>query len=788
MNRRPDGYIGRSVPRREDGPLLRGAGRFVGDMTLPGMVEIAFARSPLPHASIEAVDLAAARASDGVVLALSGADLAAELPPIGGMQVSAPKGWADRVEHRIALPPQRLLADDRVRYVGEAYALAAAGDRYLAEDAAARIDASFAPLPALAGPEAALAEGAAPLHPGLGTNAVAELRVGKGDAAAAMAAAPHRIARRFVHHRYAAMPMECRGVLAEYDRRTGALAVWSSTQVVHWARKEIAHALGMAEEDVRVVAPDVGGGFGGKGHVYPEDLIVPWLARRLGRPVRWIEDRREHMLNAAHSRDNVHDAEIGFDDDGRIRAFRDDFLIDSGAYSPVGAAVAYNTVAHLLGPYDIENFSASISLVTTNKAPNAPYRGAGRPEAVQVTERLMDLAAGALGIDPAEMRRRNMVGPDRMPYSVGLPYRDGAPMVYDSGDYPAALERALEEIGGLEAFRARQKAARAAGRWLGLGLGCYTEGTGVGPFEGATVRIDPSGKVVVATGACPQGQGHETIFAQVAADLWRVPVDDVVVRLADTSTIAMGYGTLASRSTVASSMAIEEASEKVRDRVFAVAAHLLETGEADLELRDGKIGVKGVPEMALTLAEIAAAAAPGWLSRRPPGCEAGLEATSYYEPPTVTWAYAANAAIVEIDPETGKAAIEKYVEVHDAGVLVNPGLADGQVKGGLVQGLGGALYEAIVYDEGAQPLTGSFADYLLPGAAETPPVVVVHRESPSPLNPLGVKGLGEGGAIAPPAVVANAVSDALAPLGVEFNALPVRPEDVRAAFDRQFSS
>ncbi len=783
MSRSPDGYIGHSVPRREDKRLLRGEGSFVADLALPDMVHVAFARSQIAHASIASIDMSAAGAADGVVLAVSGAELAGELAPIGGMQVSAPKGWAERVRHRIALPAQRILADDKVRYVGEAYALVVAEDRYLAEDAVELIEAAFEPIRALANAEAALAEGVPAVHPDLGGNAVAELHIEKGAVAVAMAEAPHRIKRRFVHHRYAAMPMECRGVAAEYERRTDTLTVWSSTQVVHWVRKELAITLGMPEEKIRVVAPDVGGGFGGKGHVYPEDLIVPYLARRLGRPVRWIEDRHEHILNAAHSRDNIHDAEIGFDDEGCILAFSDDFLIDSGAYSPVGAGVAYNTAAHLIGPYQIENFEASITLVTTNKTPNAPYRGAGRPEAVQVTERMIDLIAAHLGIEAAEARLRNMIRPEQMPYAVGLPYRDGAPMIYDGGDYPAALRRAIEEVGGLEAFRARQKAALADGRYLGIGLACYTEGTGVGPFEGATVKIDPTGKVIVATGACPQGQGHETIFAQVAADMWRAPIEDVVVQLADTSSLTMGYGTLASRSTVASSMAIGQASDKVKERVFAVAAHLLETGEADLELRNGAVGVKGVPDMALTLKEIATAAAPGWLSRRPKGSEAGLEATSYYEPPTVTWAYAANAAIVEIERETGRVKVEKYVEVHDAGILVNPGLADGQVKGGLVQGLGGAMFEALVYDDNGQILTGSLADYLLPTAAETPPIVVVHQETPSPANPLGVKGLGEGGAIAPPVVIANAVTDALKPFGAEFNTLPIRWEDVLAAFD-----
>ena len=779
----PDGYIGRSVPRREDRRLLLGQGAYVADLVLPGMVHAAFARSQFAHARIASIDLARAAAEPGVAFAIDGAALARELPPIGGMQVTAPKGWAERVEHRIALPPQNLMAGDRVRYVGEAFAVVCADDRYMAEDAIEAIDAEFEPLPAVVDPEAATAPGSAIVHPDIGTNAVAELRVEKGDVAGAMAAAPHRVGRRFRHHRYAAMPLECRGVAAEYDRRTDSLTVWSSTQVVHWVRKELASALGMAEEKIRVLAPDVGGGFGGKGHVYPEDLIIPWLARRLGRPVRWIEDRHEHILNAAHSRDNIHDAEIGFDDDGRILAYRDRFIVDSGAYSPVGAGVAYNTTAHLLGPYHIENFAGATTVVITNKTPNAPYRGAGRPEAAQVTERLMDIVADTLGMEPAEVRLRNMIGPERMPYAVGLPYRDGVPMTYDSGDYPESLRRAIAEIGGIAAFRERQRKARAEGRHLGLGLGCYTEGTGVGPFEGATVKVDASGKIVVATGACPIGQGHETVFAQVTADAWRVPIEDVIVLLADTSTLTMGYGSIASRSTVTSSMAIGDASDKVKAKVLAVAAHLLEASEDDLELRDGKVTVKGVPEMSVSLREIAAAAAPGWLSRRPAGSEAGLEATSYYEPPTVTWAYASNAAIVEIEPDTGRVRIERYVEVHDAGRLVNPGLADGQVKGGLVQGLGGALYESIEYDETGQLLTGSFADYLLPTSAETPPITVIHMETPSPLNPLGVKGLGEGGAIAPPVVIANAVTDALKPFGVEFNTLPIRWQDVRAAFD-----
>ena len=406
MNLSPDGYIGTSVPRREDKRLLRGEGQFIGDLVLPGMLHVAFARSQLAHATINSVNLMQARDVDGVFLALSGQDVAQDLPPLGGMQVSAPKGWTDRVRHTITLPSQRLLADDKVRYVGEAYAVVVAADRYRAEDAVELIDPELEALPPVVDPEAALDLSAAVVHPHLGSNNVAELHVEKGDVAAAMTNAPHRIKRRFKHHRYAAMPIECRGVAAEYDRRTDSITVWTSTQVVHWVRKELAVTLGMPEEKVRVLAPDVGGGFGGKGHVYPEELVVAYLARRLGRPVRWLEDRHEHILNSAHSRDNIHDAEIGFDNDGKILAYRDSFIVDSGAYSPVGAAVAYNTTSHLIGPYHIENFSGTTRMVITNKTPNAPYRGAGRPEAAQVTERMMDLVATQLGLEPAEVRLR----------------------------------------------------------------------------------------------------------------------------------------------------------------------------------------------------------------------------------------------------------------------------------------------------------------------------------------------------------------------------------------------
>lgn len=776
-------YVGQSVPRREDRRLLLGQGTFVGDIDLPGMAHVAFARSGHPHARIISIGLELARGVEGVVHAACGADVKGVLPPIAGMQLAAPRTYRDRVTTDILIPDQPLIPHDKLRHVGEIFALVVAESRYLAEDALELIELDVEPLPALPDAEAALRDGAPLIHEHLERNWAASLATRKGEGAAALAKAPRRLHRRFVHHRYAAMPMECRGVVADYDRRTDTITVWSSTQVVHWVRREVANALGMPEERVRCVAPDVGGGFGVKGHVYPEEIIVAWLARHLGRPVKWLEDRHEHILNAAHSRDNVFDVEVGFDASGRISAVSSTFTVNSGAYTPIGAGIAGNSIAHMLGPYDIPNYEASCKVVLTNRTPNAPYRGAGRPEVAFAMERVVDLIANELELDPAEVRLRNMIPPERMPYDVGLVYRDGVPIRYDSGDYPMALRRALEELGGLDAIRERQRKARIEGRYIGLGLGCYTEGTGVGPFEGATVKIDASGKIMVAVGACPQGQGHETVFAQVAADMWQVPIEDVYVTTADTTHVTMGFGTIASRSTVTGSGAIGQASEKVKTKVLAVAGEMLETGIGDLELRGGGVGVKGAPGLHVSYRDIARAAKPGWDNRRPEGVEAGLEAAAYYEPPTVTWAYAANAAIVEVDPETGQYKIERYVEVHDAGVLINPGLADGQVKGGLVQGLGGGMLEELVYDSDCQLLTGSLADYLLPTASDVPPITVVHQETPSPLNPLGVKGLGEGGAIAPPVVIANAVCDALRPMKLELNSTPVRWSDIAAMFD-----
>ncbi len=774
-------YVGQSLRRREDLRLLTGRGQFIADLVLPHMLHAAFVRSPAAHARIRSIDLAAAAASPGVVHVLSGPELLRLLPPVPDTQLSLPRKWTATVQHKFLNPQQPLLAHDKVRHVGEAMAVVVARSRHEAEDAAALVVAELEMLPPVTDAEAALRAGAPIIHERFETNLIGEFTIAKGAVEAALAAAPRRLQRRFAHHRYVAAPLEGRGVVAQYDRRTDAVTIWSATQVVHWVRREAATILRLPEARVRCIALDVGGGFGVKGHVYPEDLLIPFLARTLGRPVAWIEDRREHFLSACHSRDQIHDVEVGFDADGRILALRDSFLVDCGTWNPIGAGIAYNTAVHLPGPYKIDALAVHARIAVTNKVANAPYRGAGRPEAAFAMERVMDLVATATGHEPAEVRQRNMVRAAEMPYRVGIPYRDGEPIVYDSGDYGHGLAQALEALGGLDAFRARQREARRDGRYLGLGIGCYVEGTGVGPFESASVRIDPTGKLDVAAGACPQGQGMETIFAQIAADAWQVTPDDVTVTLGDTAAIAMGFGTIASRSTVTVSAAMHHASERLRGKVFAIAANLLECAPADLELRSGGVGIVGVPGKEVSLASVAQAARPGWDNARPDGVTAGLAETDYYEPPTVTWSYAAHAAIVAVDIETGRVTIESYAIAHDCGVVVNPMLVEGQIAGGAVQGLGGALLEEIAYDATGQLLTASLADYLMPTASDVPTLRLVHQHSPSPLNPLGVKGLGEGGAIAPPVVIANAVADALSPFAVEFNQTPIRPDRVVAA-------
>ena len=750
---------------------------YVSDIRLPNMLHAALLRSMHAHARIRAVDVKEALRLDGVVGVWTGREIEGRISPFPESFEIHPARWLEGVKPVLHGPRPTALAQEKVHYVGEPVAIIVAEDRPKAEDAIDAIVVEYEGLPVVVDPEESLQPRATLVHEGSNNNVVFSFRIEKGNVDGALGAAPYTLRERFRHHRYCAAPLEGRGVVAWVEPKTNILTVWSSTQMPHLVRRQIAAQLSLPEETVRVIAPDIGGGFGPKVFVYPEEILVPFLALQLGCPVKWIEDRTEHFISTAHGRDQLHDVECAFDEEGHILAFRDRFLLDNGAYNPMGLTDAYNTAAHLQGPYKVPALSISGTCVSTNKVPNAPYRGAGRPEAVFVMERCIDSIAARLRLDPAEVRRRNFVQPDEMPYHAGILYRDGEPIRYDSGNYPETLTRALEAA-GYDELRRRQQELRQRGRYLGVGIGCYVEGTGVGSFEGARIRIDASGQLIIATGATGHGQGHETVFAQIAADLWGVTPDKVSLVEGDTASIPFGCGTFGSRSTVNVGSAIYGASARLKEKVVRLAAHILEANPDDLELGDGKVFIRGLPQRALSFSELARAAVPGWASKLPAGLEPGLEATFYFVPPTVTWANAAHVAVIEVEIDTGIIKLLDYVVSHDAGKLINPLLVDGQIHGGVAQGIGAALYEEIAYDQNGQLLSGSFVNYLLPGAMEVPNIKTVHLESPSPLNPLGVKGLGEGGAIAPPAAIANALADALLPFTVRVNEIPLSPNRV----------
>jgi carbon-monoxide dehydrogenase large subunit len=770
-------FTGRALRRREDPDLLRGVGRYVGDIEPAGTLHVAILRSPHAHARIRGVDASAARALPGVAAVVTAADLGTFNRPI-----------PNRFPHpALRYYPQYPLARDKVHYVGEPVAAVVADDRYLAEDALEQIAVDYEPLPALVDPAAALAAappgGAAStiLHDDQGAPDNLAGRFGQqyGDVEAAFAQAAAVVRGRFVVGKCAGIPMECRGLVAAVGD-TGQLVVWNATQTPHMIRDILAGLLDLPQQQVRVITPDVGGAFGVKEPFYPEDFLVPYLALRLRRPVKWLEDRRENLLASIQERGQVHEAELAVAADGRILGLRDRFVADTGAFCPWGIVVPLITSTVLPGPYKVPAFRCDVEVAYTSTCPLAPYRGAGRPPAVFVVERLLDEAARALGLDRADIRRRNFVPPDEFPYAVGLQARDGSALVYDSGNYPACLDRVLELI-DYPRFAAERAAARAAGRFLGLGLGFAVENNGLGPHEGARVRVDPGGRVLIATGACSQGQGHLTTLAQVAADVLGVDPAAVSVIGGDTEGIPYGTGTFASRTAVAAGNAVLLATRRVRELALQVAAHMLEANVADVELADGAARVRGAPDRQVALgalAEFAGAPYPG--RSQPAGLPVGLEATEYFVPTSATYSNGAHAAVVEVDPATGAVAVLRYAIVHDCGNVINPLVMEGQILGGLVAGLGNALLEEVVYDGSGQLLSGSFLDYLIPTAPDTPALRLAHVCTPSPLNPLGVKGVGESAIIAVPAAVNNAVADAL---GVRADETPLSPAKVRALVD-----
>ncbi len=749
--------FGQPLRRNEDAKLLTGQALFVDDVELPGMLHAAFLRSTYAHARIKGIDVSAARQRPGVVAVYTAHDLGDYWKP-GPLLVPPPPVAGRIFNERTQVP----LAKDKVRFVGEPIAVVIAESRYVAEDALIDIAVDFEPLPVVVDLEKASSPDSAHVHDDLDSNIAAHIIQRKGgEYAAAKAKADVVIKRRFLYDHGAAAAMENRGVVAQWDARAGKLTVWDTTQAPVVMRAFFSGMLGLSENQVRVIAPFIGGGFGPKIMMwYQEEAIVPWAAMKLERPVKWIEDRAENFYATTQERNQIHDAEIVLTNTGVILGVHDVFLHDTGAYNPYGLTVPLNSQCTLLGPYHIPNYYSEFTALFTNKPIVTPYRGAGRQHGVFVIERLLDLAARQLGIDRAEIRRRNFIPPDKFPYNNEVIYQDFAPLTYDSGNYQPIMDRALELIGYEKFIREEQPKLRAEGKHVGMGVVAYVEGTGIGPYEGARVKVQASGKVSVATGVGTQGQGHFTVFAQVVAEQLGVDVRDVEVVTGDTDQFYWGAGTFASRGAVVAGNAINEAARDVRAKILRLAAEQLECAEDDLELVDGQVRVKGVPQKVITLGELAMRANP-LRGAVKPGTIPGLEATNYFGPASGATAAGVHAMILEVDPETLGVEIKKYVVVHDCGTVINPLILEGQVQGGVAQGIGNAFYEQLIFDDNGQLLTGTFMDYLLPTALEVPNIISGHTVTPSPLNPLGIKGAGEAGTIPVGPLFVQAVEDAL---------------------------
>jgi aerobic carbon-monoxide dehydrogenase large subunit len=771
------GYVGQSLKRREDERLLQGRGFFVADVQRPGALHLAVVRSPHAHARIRAIEATAARARPGVVDVVTFAEVPELARPI-------PLRMSDRGRmHRYLQHP---LASTKVRYVGDPVVAIVAENRYVAEDARDDIKVDYEPLPALVDGRTASEPGAPLLFEEETTNVVAAYTIAYGDVDGALRDADLVLRETFDVQRHTAVPMETRGAVAEYDPGRRVLSMWGMTKVPHWNRGVIAEHVGLPEHAVHFLQMDVGGGFGVRGELYPEDFLVALLALRTRRPVCWIEDRREHLMAVNHSREQHHEIAVAVRRDGTILGIHDRFWNNMGAYVRThGATAPNNTAGYLPGPYRIPHYRADVTCVVTNKTPSGTYRAPGRFEASFVRERVVDMAAHALGMDPAEIRHKNFIPPEAMPYEVGTTTLERK-IVYDSGDFPRLFTWALDRAGYVR-LREEQARARQAGRHVGIGLAYVVEKSGLGPWESARVLVDASGRVVVHTGIPSVGQGVETIFAQLCADVLGVRYDDVSVRWGDTDMLPNSVGAFGSRGTVVGGNAVAQAAERVREKVLAVAARDLEAHPDDLEIREGVVRVRGVPDRSLTLRDVARAAMP--TRALAAGMEPGLEALAYYQQEKMTYGHGLHLAVVEVDADTGVSKILRYVVAYDVGRSINPMLVEGQIVGGLAQGLGAALHEELAYDEAGQLVAGTLMEYHIPAASDMPPIELwIREEDRSPVNPLGVKGVGEDGIVAAGAAVANAVADALQPLGVEIRALPVRPARVRQLIDATRSS
>jgi len=770
--------VGRALKRREDPKLITGHGNYLDDIKLPGMLHIALVRSPYAHAKIVSIDASKALAMPGVVAVFTGKDML-DINPM-------PAAWQAAGVKNYPVPP-RALAVDKVALVGDPVAMVVAENRYIARDAADAVEVEYEPLPAVVDARKAVEPGAPQIHEAAPNNIVFEWECGnKAAADAAIASAEVVVKEEIINQRLIPTPMETRGSIARYDAATGEWTVWMTSQAPHVHRLLLtAFVFGVPETKLRCIAPNVGGGFGQKIFCYNDMAFTMWAARKLGRPVKFVEDRSENYKYSTHGRDHITEAELAGTRDGKITGLRVKTWANIGAYfSTVAAGIPTTLYGRIItGVYKIPAAYVHVTGAYTNTAMVDAYRGAGRPEASYLIERMVDRFAAEIGMDPAEVRRKNFIQPEDFPYDNGLGL-----LPYDSGNYELALNKALE-IAGYAEFRKQQAELRKQGRYLGIGISSYVEicgiapsawmggqGWGAGLWESANVRVHLTGKVVVTTGSLPHGQGLETTFAQIVADELGVPIDDVEIQWGDTQGTPFGYGTYGSRSLAVGGVAIKRSVDKIKEKARKLAAHLLEANEADIVFENGRAYVRGSPDKAKTIGELAAAAAVAY--NLPPGMEPFLDETSYYDPPNCTFPFGTHVSIVEVDPETGHVKLLRYIAVDDCGNQINPMIVEGQIHGGIAQGLAQALYEGAVYNEDGQLLTGTLMDYAVPTAAMVPHIETDHTVTPSPVNPLGVKGAGEAGTIASAQCVMNAIIDALAPFGVKHLQMPATPERI----------
>ncbi|MFO7246109.1 MAG: molybdopterin cofactor-binding domain-containing protein [Thermaerobacter sp.] len=783
----PGRVLGRVVRRKEDPRLITGTGSYVDDLRLPGMLHMAVVRSPHAHARITGIDTGRARSMPGVRAVITGEEVKDLCGPM-------PVGWSLQ---GLKAPVKYPLALDRVRHVGEAVAVVVAESPAAAADGAEAVQVGYEPLPAVTDPEAAMQDGSPLVWDDVPNNIAARFPLSGGDIEDAFRKADRVVKLRLVNQRLVPVPMEPRGVVAQAHPISGELTLWSSTQIPHILHALLPGLLNVPETRVRIVAPDVGGGFGCKLNLYAEEILAGALSLKLGRPVKWIERRSEHFMATIHGRDQINHVEAAVSGDGRILGIRARIIADIGAYHQLlTPAIPTFTPFMMSGVYAIPALDVEVIEVFTNKTPTDAYRGAGRPEATYLLERLVDTVARELGLDPVEVRRRNFIKADQFPYNTV------SGLTYDSGDYEGALNKLLEKI-DYEGFRRQQQEARQQGRLLGIGFSTYVEicglapsriwgalGAGIGGWESATVRISPAGRVTVVTGTSPHGQGHQTSWSQIVAETLGVNYEDVEVLHGDTAVAPHGLDTYGSRSAAVGGTAVYMASVKLREKARRIAAHVLEASVDDVEFQvvdgQGRFHVKGAPQRHVTLAQVAAAAFTA--HNLPDDVEPGMEATVFYDPTNFTYPFGAHACIVEVDPEDGRVKILRYVAVDDCGNVINPQLVEGQVHGGLAQGIAQALYEGVVYDEQGQLLTASLTDYAVPTAADLPSFETDRTVTPSPTNPLGVKGVGEAGTIGSTPCVVNAVIDALAHLGVRHIDMPLRPSRVWAAIQQAKAS